>query len=91
MVSQSSESPFEREMTGLYIEYILPFVLKHKVDSELHEYLKTNRIDSATRRHRNYSEKERAILWHAGCDPNRPSMSKDYVLEGLAGMAFRKP
>ncbi|MBM3232796.1 hypothetical protein FJZ18_01365 [Candidatus Pacearchaeota archaeon] len=91
VASQSSEKPIEREMTGLYIEYILPFVLKHKADPELFEYLKTNRIDSSTGRHRSYSDKEQAILWHVGCDPNKPSMSKDYVLAGLAGMAFRKP
>ncbi len=86
-------NPLRREILGIYIDHILPHVLRFgsKITDEQRAYLKTNRIDVSTGKHLKYTSQEQAHLWHFGTDPTHPSIGKDYLLESLQAGAFQKP
>ena len=93
IVAQTSCSPLMREITGVYIDTLLPYFLHRgsKISTEQREYLRTNRYDSITGKHKPYSPDERALLWHLGTNPEHPNMGKDHVLNTLEVSAFQKP
>ncbi|MEK6825239.1 MAG: hypothetical protein AABY00_00460 [Nanoarchaeota archaeon] len=90
IASQSTQSPLQRELRGLVTDFVYPYILHWKADPELKEYLNTNWVDAATGKHRKYTDTEGAILWHVGCNPTTPSMSKDYVLAQVGAAPLRK-